>query len=129
MRFRRACQSIAAAPARRAGPFGPAAIDSRRLNAGSERTRPTVFEGVARLARFVAKIVFVVLAAIVDRCRKDLCRCNQPGFSISAAEASQHPNKLYAEDIGATIMAALAMPRRALWPELAVFANNPWKED
>jgi hypothetical protein len=24
-------------------------------------------------------------------------------------------------------MAALDMPRRALWPELAVFANNPWK--
>jgi hypothetical protein len=24
-------------------------------------------------------------------------------------------------------MAALTMPRRALWPELAVFANNPWK--
>jgi 3-oxoacyl-[acyl-carrier protein] reductase len=40
-----------------------------------------------------------------------------------------NPNKLYAEDIGATIMAALDMPRRALWPELAVFANNPWKED
>ena len=40
-----------------------------------------------------------------------------------------NPNKLYAEDIGETIMAALTMPRRALWPELAVFANNPWKED
>ena len=40
-----------------------------------------------------------------------------------------NPNKLYAEDIGETIMAALNMPRRALWPELAVFANNPWKED
>ena len=40
-----------------------------------------------------------------------------------------NPNKLYAEDIGRTIMAALDMPRRALWPELAVFANNPWKED
>jgi len=40
-----------------------------------------------------------------------------------------NPNKLYAEDIGATIMAALTMPRRTLWPELAVFANNPWKED
>jgi len=25
-------------------------------------------------------------------------------------------------------MAVLNMPRRALWPELAVFANNPWKE-
>jgi 3-oxoacyl-[acyl-carrier protein] reductase len=39
-----------------------------------------------------------------------------------------NPNKLFAEDIAATIMAALEMPRRALWPELAVFANNPWKE-
>jgi 3-oxoacyl-[acyl-carrier protein] reductase len=40
-----------------------------------------------------------------------------------------NPNKLYAADIAATIMAALEMPGRALWPELAVFANNPWKED
>lgn len=40
-----------------------------------------------------------------------------------------NPNKLYAEDLAATIMAALEMPRRVLWPELAVFANNPWKEE
>jgi 3-oxoacyl-[acyl-carrier protein] reductase len=40
-----------------------------------------------------------------------------------------NPNKLYAEDIAATIMAGLNMPRRALWPEIAVFANNPWKEN
>jgi len=40
-----------------------------------------------------------------------------------------NPNKLYAEDIAATIMAGLDLPRRVLWPELAVFANNPWKED
>lgn len=40
-----------------------------------------------------------------------------------------NPNKLYADDIAATIMAALNMPRRTLWPELAVFANNPWKTD
>jgi 3-oxoacyl-[acyl-carrier protein] reductase len=40
-----------------------------------------------------------------------------------------NPNKLYAADIAATIMVALAMPRRVLWPELAVFANNPWKEE
>ena len=38
-------------------------------------------------------------------------------------------NKLYAEDIAETIMAALSMKRRALWPELEVFATNPWKED
>jgi 3-oxoacyl-[acyl-carrier protein] reductase len=40
-----------------------------------------------------------------------------------------NPNKLFAVDIAETVMAALNMPRRALWPELAVFANNPWKED
>jgi 3-oxoacyl-[acyl-carrier protein] reductase len=40
-----------------------------------------------------------------------------------------NPNKLFAADIAATIMAGLNMPRRVLWPELAVFANNPWKED
>jgi 3-oxoacyl-[acyl-carrier protein] reductase len=40
-----------------------------------------------------------------------------------------NPNKLYAADIAETIIAALAMPRRALWPEVAVFANNPWKEN
>ncbi len=39
-----------------------------------------------------------------------------------------NPNKLFADDIAATILAALEMPRRALWPELAVFATNPWKE-
>ena len=39
-----------------------------------------------------------------------------------------NPNKLYADDIAATIMAGLNLPRRVLWPELAVFANNPWKE-
>ena len=40
-----------------------------------------------------------------------------------------NPNKLYAEDIAETVMAALEMRRRALWPEVAVFATNPWKED
>ncbi|MDR1989065.1 MAG: SDR family oxidoreductase [Acidobacteriaceae bacterium] len=40
-----------------------------------------------------------------------------------------NPNKLYAQDIADTIMAGLNMPRRVLWPELAVFANNPWKEE
>jgi len=39
-----------------------------------------------------------------------------------------NPNKLYASDIADTIMFALAANRRALWPELAVFATNPWKE-
>jgi 3-oxoacyl-[acyl-carrier protein] reductase len=40
-----------------------------------------------------------------------------------------NPNKLYADDIAATILAGLQMPRRVLWTELAIFANNPWKED
>lgn len=39
-----------------------------------------------------------------------------------------NPNKLYAVDIADTILAGLNLPRRVLWPELAVFANNPWKE-
>ncbi len=40
-----------------------------------------------------------------------------------------NPNKLYAVDIAETIMAALTMHPRAMWPELSVFATNPWKED
>ena len=40
-----------------------------------------------------------------------------------------NPNKLYAVDLADTIMAQLNLPRRVLWPELAVFATNPWKED
>jgi 3-oxoacyl-[acyl-carrier protein] reductase len=40
-----------------------------------------------------------------------------------------NPNKLYADDIAATIMAGLAMPPRVLWTEVTIFANNPWKED
>ena len=40
-----------------------------------------------------------------------------------------NPNKLFARDIAATIFAGLDMPRNVLWPEVAIFANNPWKED
>jgi 3-oxoacyl-[acyl-carrier protein] reductase len=40
-----------------------------------------------------------------------------------------NPNKLFAKDIAATIFASLDMPRNVLWPELAIFANNPWKDD
>ena len=59
-----------------------------------------------------------------------ICVCRSEGQTNFGGRAGRdNPNKLYAEDIGATIMAALTMPRRALWPELAVFANNPWKED
>ena len=40
-----------------------------------------------------------------------------------------NPNKLFASDIAQAILSTLAADRRALWPELAVFATNPWKED
>ena len=40
-----------------------------------------------------------------------------------------NPNKLFAKDIAATIFAQLDMPRNVLWPEVPVFASNPWKED
>ncbi|MCP4203851.1 MAG: SDR family oxidoreductase [bacterium] len=40
-----------------------------------------------------------------------------------------NPNKLYASDIADAILAALSAQRRALWPEFAVFATNPWQED
>jgi len=59
-----------------------------------------------------------------------MCICPsevQTNFGGNAGR--NNPNKLYAEDIARTIMVALDMPRRVLWPEFAVFANNPWKED
>jgi 3-oxoacyl-[acyl-carrier protein] reductase len=59
-----------------------------------------------------------------------VCLCpSEVQTNFGGRSGRNNPNKLYAEDIAATIMAALDMPRRALWPELAVFANNPWKED
>ena len=39
-----------------------------------------------------------------------------------------NPHKLFASDIADAILAALSADRRALWPELAVFATNPWAE-
>jgi 3-oxoacyl-[acyl-carrier protein] reductase len=59
-----------------------------------------------------------------------VCVCpSEVQTNFGGQSGRNNPNKLYAEDIGETIMAALTMPRRALWPELAVFANNPWKND
>jgi 3-oxoacyl-[acyl-carrier protein] reductase len=59
-----------------------------------------------------------------------ICVCpSEVQTHFGGAAGRNNPNKLYADDIAETIMAALTMPRRALWPELAVFANNPWKED
>lgn len=58
------------------------------------------------------------------------CMCpSEVQTNFGGKTGRNNPNKLYAEDIAATIMAGLSMPRRVLWPELAVFANNPWKED
>ena len=59
-----------------------------------------------------------------------ICVCpSEVQTNFGGRGGRNNPNKLYAQDIGATIMAALDMPRRTLWPELAVFATNPWKED
>jgi 3-oxoacyl-[acyl-carrier protein] reductase len=59
-----------------------------------------------------------------------VCLCpSEVQTNFGGRTGRNNPNKLYADDIADTIMAALDMPRRALWPELAVFANNPWKED
>ena len=59
-----------------------------------------------------------------------ICVCpSEVQTNFGGKVGRNNPNKLYADDIGETVMAALNMPRRALWPELAVFANNPWKED
>jgi 3-oxoacyl-[acyl-carrier protein] reductase len=59
-----------------------------------------------------------------------VCVCpSEVQTNFGGKSGRNNPNKLYADDIAATIMAALQMERRALWPELAIFANNPWKED
>ena len=84
----------------------------RRQQVGDPRHQP-VLAGGAAAARHPRHLRLPVRSA--DR--------------LGGKAGRNNPNKLYAEDIAATIMAALDMPRRALWPELAVFANNPWKED
>ena len=59
-----------------------------------------------------------------------ICLCpSEVQTNFGGRAGRDNPNKLYPEDIAATIMAGLTMPRRVLWPELAVFATNPWKED
>jgi 3-oxoacyl-[acyl-carrier protein] reductase len=40
-----------------------------------------------------------------------------------------NPDKLFASDIADVVFSALASNRRAFWPEVAVFATNPWKND
>lgn len=59
-----------------------------------------------------------------------LCICpSEVQTNWGGRTGRNNPNKLYAQDIAQTILAGLSLPRRVLWPELAVFANNPWKED
>jgi len=59
-----------------------------------------------------------------------VCVCPSEVQTNWAGRAGRNnPNKLYARDIAGTIFSALNMPRNVLWPEVAVFANNPWKED
>ncbi len=58
------------------------------------------------------------------------CVCpSEVQTNFGGRSGRNNPNKLYAQDIAATIMASFEMPRRVLLPEYAVFANNPWKED
>jgi 3-oxoacyl-[acyl-carrier protein] reductase len=58
------------------------------------------------------------------------CVCpSEVQTSFGGRTGRNNPNKLYADDIAATIFAQLDLPRRVLWPEVAVFATNPWKED
>lgn len=59
-----------------------------------------------------------------------LCVCpSEVQTDFEGKTGRNNPNKLYADDIAASIMAAIDLPERVLWPEFAVFANNPWKED
>jgi 3-oxoacyl-[acyl-carrier protein] reductase len=58
-----------------------------------------------------------------------VCVCpSEVQTEFGGRSGRNNPNKLFGDDIADTIMAALNMPRSVLWPELAVFANNPWKE-
>lgn len=52
----------------------------------------------------------------------------QTGFGGRDPERAKNPNKLVAEDVAEAILATLALPARALVPELTLFATNPWKE-
>jgi 3-oxoacyl-[acyl-carrier protein] reductase len=59
-----------------------------------------------------------------------VCICpSEVQTDFGGRSGRNNPNKLYASDIADTIMAGLNLPRRVLWPELAIFATNPWKED
>ena len=58
-----------------------------------------------------------------------ICVCpSEVQTAWGGREGRDNPNKLYASDIADAILAAISAERRALWPEFAVFATNPWKE-
>ena len=58
-----------------------------------------------------------------------ICVCPSEVQTAWGGKAGRNnPNKLYASDIADAILSALSAERRALWPEFAVFATNPWKE-
>jgi 3-oxoacyl-[acyl-carrier protein] reductase len=58
-----------------------------------------------------------------------MCVCpSEVQTNFDGKTGRNNPNKLYAVDIADTIMTAIEMPRRVLWPEVAVFAANPWKD-
>ena len=58
------------------------------------------------------------------------CLCpSEVQTNFGGRAGRNNPNKLYASDIAATILAGVHLPQRVLWTELAVFATNPWKED
>ena len=58
------------------------------------------------------------------------CICpSEVQTNFGGRSGRNNPNKLYAADIAATILAGIALPQRVLWTEHAIFATNPWKED
>jgi 3-oxoacyl-[acyl-carrier protein] reductase len=58
------------------------------------------------------------------------CICpSEVQTNFGGRSGRNNPNKLYAADIAATILAGIALPQRVLWTELAIFATKPWKEE
>jgi 3-oxoacyl-[acyl-carrier protein] reductase len=60
---------------------------------------------------------------------RTLCICpSEVQTNWGGKTGRNNPNKLYASDIADALMSALSAERRALWPEFAVFATNPWED-
>jgi 3-oxoacyl-[acyl-carrier protein] reductase len=59
-----------------------------------------------------------------------ICVCPSEVQTAWGGKAGRNnPNKLFAADIADAILSALSAQRRALWPEFAIFATNPWREE